>query len=153
MVTAEPYPMLIGIAGRVPLHRQQAAAREILDVQEIADLVAGPPNLERVELLDRLAHQRGNDVAGSGIEVVMRPVHRGRPDQGDLDVGAAGDEFGEVLEVAAHPAIAEIGRMRRMLRRFLLADGMVGRGINGAAAEDRECVRHRPSRPPAAPGR
>ena len=70
----------------------------------------------------------------------MRPVHRGRPDQGDLDVGAAGDEFGEVLEVTAHPAIAQIGRMRSMLRRFFLADGMVGRGINGAAAEDEDAL-------------
>ena len=53
-------------------------------MHEVAYFIAGAPNLVGIELLDGLADESRDDVAGNRVEIVVPPIHGGGTDERDL---------------------------------------------------------------------
>ena len=142
MVTSSPAADVHDLGRAVVLAQEDARVGEIVDVEELPPRRPGAPDRHarsaREPRAVDLADQRGEDVGGVEVEVVVRAVEVGRH---------AGDEVAAVLgrvglaEADAGDLGERVGVVRRLERageKRVLADRLVGElRVDAGAAEER----------------
>ena len=126
-----------------PLGREggDQAFDEVVDVDQVPDVLAGAPDLDRILAVGHAADHGRRDVADGEVELVVGAIDVGRPDHhrvhrlGDLlGIGPAQD-----LGVALHPGDRVVDLVRLAIEHFVLADGpVVGRRIGRTARNEAE---------------